>query len=417
MSSWLFRSCSLHLIALALATLLSPPGVRADTNNSGTVNCGDANTKSACIECCTEVVGCGLQISCCPLVGTCTVVNKLTTTGPSLSVKDTAGGLKLQFIRKIGLDGADVLLKVSFLKTTFPKGLVLKAHVGGGDAQVGALLYPILFLGNGDRAPDLLQAVGYDVTIEGIGPTCQSLFPSQLCGNLVFGLTSRIQAALAGGLLDELAAFQAGVDTFGLAVCESTTTSTSTTTTAPPTTTTVTTGSSTTTIPCAFASSGTTGAGVCGGSCPAGMACLLGSPSGHTCSCVPDRQECGSLNCGGECPIQYERCEPLSDGTCGCCTRTGDPCTAGTECCSGEACDLTGHCPPPTTTTPPSSTSTSSTTPLGTTTSTTLCPPGDTLCPGGCVNLSNDNNNCGTCGHVCGPIINPVCISGVCVTP
>ena len=416
MTTPLFRSCSLHLVALGLASLLLPPGVHADTNNSGTVNCGDANTKSACIECCTEVVGCGLQISCCPLVGPCTIVNKITSALPALNVKDTAGGLKLQFIRKIGLDGDDVLLKVSFLKSVFPRGLVLKAHVAGTDARVGALLYPILFLGNGDRAPDLLHAVGYDVTIDGNAPTCQSLFPSQLCGNLVFGLTSRIQAALGGGLLDELAAFQAGIDTFGLAVCESTTTSTSTTSTAPPTTTTVTTGSSTTTIPCAFVSSGSTGAGVCGGSCPAGMLCLLNSVSGHTCSCVPDKQGCGSLNCGGECAIQYERCEPLADGTCGCCTRTGDPCSAGTECCSGETCDLTGHCPPPPTTTPPSSTSTTSATPLSTTT-TTLCPPGETLCSGICVNLNNDNNNCGHCGTVCGPIINPVCIGGMCVTP
>jgi hypothetical protein len=413
MSSSLFRSCSLHSVAVALAILLAPASVRADTNNSGTVNCGDANTKSACIECCTEVVGCGLQISCCPLVGSCTIINKVTATAPTLNVKDTSGGLKLQFIRKLALDGFDVLLKVSFLKTTFPKGLVLKAHVGGGDAQIGGLLYPILFLGNGDRAPDLLHALGYDVTITGTAPTCQSLFPSQLCGNLMFGLTSHIQAALGGGLLDELAAFEAGVDAFGLAVCESTTTSTITTTTAAPTTTTVTTGSSTTTIPCGFVASGS--AGACGGSCPQGETCLLGSAGGHTCQCMPDQKGCGSLNCAGLCAVQYERCEPLADGTCGCCTRTGDPCIAGSECCSGEACDLTGHCPSPTTTTPPSSTSTSSTTPLSTT-STTLCPAGETLCSGSCVNLSNDSNNCGFCGNVC-PFAMPSCFSGVCGIP
>ncbi len=417
MSSSLFRSCSLHPVAVAFVMLLAPAGVRADTNNSGTVNCGDANTKSACIECCTEVTGCGLQISCCPLTGSCTIVNKLTSTGPALNVKVTSGGLKLQFVRKISLDGADVLLKVSFLKGVFPKGLTLKAHVTGNDAQVGALLYPILFLGNGDRAPDLLQAHGYDVTITGGGPTCQSLFPGQLCGNLMFGLTSHIQAALGGGLLDELAAFQGGVDTFVLAACESTTTSTSTTTSAPPTTTTVTTGSSTTTIPCAFVSGGTSGAGVCGGSCPAGMECLLGAPSGHTCSCVPDKQECGTLNCGGECPIQYERCEPFSDGSCGCCTRSNDPCTADTVCCSGEACDLTtGLCKPPTTTTLPSSSTSTTPTTSHSTTSTTLCPPGETLCSGTCVNLTSDDNNCGSCGHVC-PFNTPVCIGSVCTIP
>ncbi len=156
MTTSLFRSCSLRLAALGLASLLLPPGVRADTNNSGTVNCGDANTKSACIECCTEVVGCGLQISCCPLVGPCTIVNKITSALPALSVKDASGGLKLRFIRKIGLDGDDVLLKVSFLKATFPKGLVLKAHVAGTDARVGApQRIPLARSGSGgpDRAP------------------------------------------------------------------------------------------------------------------------------------------------------------------------------------------------------------------------------------------------------------------------
>jgi hypothetical protein len=412
MASSCFRSCWLQLFAIGLAVLLAPSGVRADANNSGTVNCGDENTKAACIECCAEV-GCGLRITCCPLVGPCTVINKPSPTPLPLSLKDTSGGLKLQYVRKLSLGGADIALKVSFLKAVFPKALSLRAHLTGTDSQVGALLYPVLFLGAGDRAPDLLHALGYDVTITGTSPTCQSLFPGQYCTDLVLGLATRIEAALGGGIQGEAAAFEAGVAALGLATCETSTTTT-TSTIAPSTTTTVVSGTSTTTMPCLFVSSGA--AGVCGGSCPPGFSCLLNAPNGQTCHCVPDQKGCGSMNCAGQCPVQFERCEPLPDAPgCGCCTPTGSPCSATSVCCSGQSCDLaTGLCPSPTTTTSASSTTTSSTT--VNTTSTTLCAPGLTNCSGTCVNLSSDNNNCGFCGNVC-PFNDPVCISSVCTIP
>jgi hypothetical protein len=319
-------------------------------------------------------------------------------------------------VRKLSLDGVDIALKVGFLKAVFPKALSLRAHLTGADAQVGALLYPVLFLGAGDRAPDLLHALGYDVTITGTSPTCQSLFPGQYCTDLVLGLTTRIEAALDGGIQGEAAAFEAGVAALGLATCQTSTTTTTTTTTtstvAPSTTTTVVSGTSTTTMPCLFESSGA--AGVCGGSCPPGFSCLLNAPNGTTCHCVPEQKGCGSMNCAGQCPVQFERCEPLPDAPgCGCCTPTGSPCSATSVCCSGEACDLaTGLCPSPTTTTSASSTTTSSTT--VNTTSTTLCAPPLTDCSGTCVDTTKDLNNCGGCGQVC----NQACVPpGVCTIP
>src|SRR5207253_1518428 len=41
-----------------------------------------------------------------------------------------------------------------------------------------------------------------------------------------------------------------------------------------------------------------------------------------------------------------------------------------------------------------------------------LCPPGETLCSGVCVNESSDPNNCGGCGVVC--TTGRVCTSGTC---
>jgi hypothetical protein len=50
------------------------------------------------------------------------------------------------------------------------------------------------------------------------------------------------------------------------------------------------------------------------------------------------------------------------------------------------------------------------------TTTTITCPAGETDCSGTCVDLTGDNNNCGSCGNVC-PFNNPVCIGGTCTTP
>ncbi len=46
----------------------------------------------------------------------------------------------------------------------------------------------------------------------------------------------------------------------------------------------------------------------------------------------------------------------------------------------------------------------------------TTCSTGQTDCSGTCVDLTADDNNCGSCGNVC-PSINPACIDGVCTTP
>jgi hypothetical protein len=65
-----------------------------------------------------------------------------------------------------------------------------------------------------------------------------------------------------------------------------------------------------------------------------------------------------------------------------------------------EVASLIGY---PTTTT--TSTTTTTTTSMG-------CPSGDVLCGTACVDLANDPNNCGLCGHHC--VGGFACLSGVC---
>jgi hypothetical protein len=43
------------------------------------------------------------------------------------------------------------------------------------------------------------------------------------------------------------------------------------------------------------------------------------------------------------------------------------------------------------------------------------CGSGKTLCSGSCVTTSNDNNNCGSCGHACNTAAGETCSSGTCV--
>jgi hypothetical protein len=55
-------------------------------------------------------------------------------------------------------------------------------------------------------------------------------------------------------------------------------------------------------------------------------------------------------------------------------------------------------------------------TPISSPTPTATCPPGQVLCAGGCKDLHVDVNNCGSCGNVCA-VANgiPGCVNGQCV--
>ena len=212
--------------ATLLAVLLAVPtgafAVDNGPNFSGTVNCGDTSTSSTCAECCSGQPGCTIgKISCCPLSGDCTVTNKPSGGGGlPLKITEVVGGLKLQFQRKLSSDGADVKLKVSFLRGVFRKGLSLSVHLTGDDAQISGLLFPVVFLGAGSGAIDSLHGAGYDVAVTGTLPTCQSLVPDQLCAEAAGALVKTLYGALAVGNRVEAQQFVNGANGLGWGPCQ-----------------------------------------------------------------------------------------------------------------------------------------------------------------------------------------------------
>lgn len=213
-----------HAAVVVFALTVAPRAALAtdnDANTTGTVDCGNQNTKDSCIECCTSIT-CAGKISCCPLSGDCSVVNKPGKTDfPPLSLKVSVGGLKLQIQRK-GDDasGADLKMKASFLKGVFQKPVQIKAHLSGADARIGALLYPIAFVGLGAGAEAALQSHGYDVAVDATPyPTCQERFPAQACNDLATLLSKAIHGALLMSGRDDLDPFLTGVFLIGYPSC------------------------------------------------------------------------------------------------------------------------------------------------------------------------------------------------------
>jgi hypothetical protein len=126
--------------------------------------------------------------------------------------------------------------------------------------------------------------------------------------------------------------------------------------------------------------------GGCGNACGAGaptstpLSCLMASPmtnvTTYVCGCVHDG-DCKEAGAGGTC----------SNGVCTCggnACRPGEVCQHGS---SGDGCTCHGNA---------------------------ACGSGQTCCDGtpSCVDILNDVNNCGACGHVCPPSFN--CLDGGC---
>jgi len=113
-----------------------------------------------------------------------------------------------------------------------------------------------------------------------------------------------------------------------------------------PTTTTTTTATTTTTTPCAEVPGVTPP--MCGGDCPAPLACVNITPGGTTVQCNCETP-CGlnsAMQCTGFCPSAAQQCARTATNPCGCCPSTGASCTPGSidECCVGQ-CNAAGTCP------------------------------------------------------------------------
>ena len=220
---WFSRPVLFVYVLVALSLPCTAHAVDDGPSFSGTVDCSDSSTSSSCIECCSGQPGCTFgKITCCPLTGDCTVTGGGGGKPPPLKLAITAGGMKLQFERKLASDGdATIKLKVSFLKKVFVQKLSIKAQLSGSDARIGGLLFPIVFLGQGSSAEGSLQGAGYDVTVTGSLPTCQSIFPDQLCSELATALSRAIYGALGVGIRTEVQEFLDGTNGFGFGPCQS----------------------------------------------------------------------------------------------------------------------------------------------------------------------------------------------------
>ena len=130
----------------------------------------------------------------------------------------------------------------------------------------------------------------------------------------------------------------------------------------------------------------------CGGCspCPAPQACLMG-----TCACAPVTCPMGAFQDPTTCQCACLPGQTLCDqGTCVDLQSDPDNCgSCGTGCPSGKSCQ-SGQCLCTHTTCPPGTSQDPATCQC-------LCPPGQTSCPTGCVDLQSDDANCGACGTVC----------------
>jgi hypothetical protein len=134
---------------------------------------------------------------------------KLTTSLGSTS-------FKVQDTTKDGTNAVKVTLQQLVLTSLDDKLLKQKVKlsgvVGGADAGVGSLLYPVAALAGGTES---LSEHGYDVTFTGTSQACLDMLPSDVCTALAKGLAQAIDAQLTLGDAAEQAAFRQGVQALG----------------------------------------------------------------------------------------------------------------------------------------------------------------------------------------------------------
>jgi hypothetical protein len=172
--------------------------------------------------------------------------------------------------------------------------------------------------------------------------------------------------------------------------------------------------------------------GGCGYACPANALCQQGqcfcrdgyAVENNACVVVPAVTGSGNGCPAGMSPCTDGYCYELSSSAsnCGIC---GNQCPAGMI-CSASTCS---NVPTETTTAPVTTTGAVTTTTTSATTTTTTSPgttwtlggigtskacfvKGLTSCDGTCVNLSTNNGNCGTCGHICSGLTATCCGGG-----
>ena len=299
----------------ALALALLAPSLALSAANQTTVDCTDDITAMVCSEClggdpaycqrciddendcitnCGGNVGCQLAChgcddacgdgNCCEDPDACDV--SYASIAPPvqllpLNLKAAVGPATLGFQRKGVTKNDQTFVGLKLQETVRfsggKKSLAMKTVLTGTDALVGSLLYPVVFLGNGQNALSVLQSHGFNVSLAGTPPTqtCQAIASQSECFLHALRLARQLDVMLGDAGDPETPLFEAGLQTLGVDAFGGTTT---TTTASSTTTTTMCPGAQTNCSgTCVDLTNNNENCGHCGNVCPNGTLCSGGN--------------------------------------------------------------------------------------------------------------------------------------------
>ena len=192
---------------------------------------GTACTEDVCVDqvgCVHTPIGCFDNDVCtfdvCDPVAGCRFPPNLKCIVVSpLTIKAIGTISSMAFKRKGGMTSSGPFVKVTLqdlVVTSRDQKLVkepvkLKVVLSGDDAGIASLLYPVVALGAGAGALDTLRAQGYDVSVTGDVPSCQSQLLPETCSTLAMQLSKAIDGTLALGDVAERDAFRQAAQALG----------------------------------------------------------------------------------------------------------------------------------------------------------------------------------------------------------
>jgi hypothetical protein len=224
------RSVLLRATVLAVALAPSPALAAGQT-----IDC--QNSHSICRECCcppgTPPERCKSQCELSPFVccktPPCTTINvpkSLSLADPPAPTKVNVaiGKVRMAFRARPAKGGfVDIQLKHTLVSPLPTVKVSLKGRIGGRDATVGGLLFPVAFLeaGSSATAASALARMGYDITVSEVSSetTCQSSMPVTACTALARQLGANILSLIQMSVPSGADAYRTGLENMFVAPC------------------------------------------------------------------------------------------------------------------------------------------------------------------------------------------------------